>query len=242
MLPYLLMYHSITDARHDPYLITVGPDRFERQLDWLRRRGLRGTSVGELLAARAAARAAGRDATDATAHLVGLTFDDGYADFLTNALPVLRRYNWTATVFVVACRLGGDNGWDPKGPRKPLMTGDQVRRVADAGMEIGSHGLRHVSLPDTDDPTLADELRTSRAILREISGTPVDGFCYPYGHVDARTIAAVRTAGYDYGAAIWPSPFTGRNALPRTYIGDRDRAPQLFAKRIRHQFGFTRDR
>jgi peptidoglycan/xylan/chitin deacetylase (PgdA/CDA1 family) len=231
VLPFVLMYHSIADYAEDPYLVTVRPDRLDRQLRWLRRSGLRGTSMGELLAAWRSGSAEG---------LVGLTFDDGYADFAANALPVLRRHGCTATVFVLAGRLGGDNEWDADGPRKALMTADQVRAVADAGMEIGSHGLRHVSLSAADDTSLADEVIASRAVLRKISGQDIGGFCYPYGDVDRGAVAAVRDAGYDYGAAIWRSAFTGRWALPRTYVGDRDRAPRLFAKRIRHQFGFTR--
>ncbi len=137
-MPMVLMYHSVQPYTEDPYLVTVGPPRFEQQMRWLRRRGLRGVSIAELLAARAAGAGKG---------LVGLTFDDGYADFAEYALPVLRRYGFTATVFVIAGRMGGDNVWDPAGPRKPLLDADQVRALAEAGVEIGSHGLMHVSLP-----------------------------------------------------------------------------------------------
>ncbi len=126
-MPAVLMYHSVTPYQDDPYLVTVSPARFEAQLRWLRRRGLRGVSVAELLAARE--RGSGHD-------LVGLTFDDGYADFVEHALPALTRHGCTATVFVIAGRLGGDNAWDAEGPRKPLMTARQVRQAADAGIEI----------------------------------------------------------------------------------------------------------
>ena len=135
-MPMVLMYHSVQPYTDDPYLVTVGPPRFEQQMRWLSRRGLRGVSIAELLAARAAGAGKG---------LVGLTFDDGYADFAEYALPVLQRYGFTATVFVIAGRLGGDNVWDPAGPRKPLLDAAQVRRLAEAGVEIGSHGMQHVS-------------------------------------------------------------------------------------------------
>jgi len=206
----------------------VSPQRFEQQMRWLRARGWRGAAVRELLAAR---RAGGG------ARLVGLTFDDGYADFLGYALPVLRKYGFTATVFPIAGRLGGDNDWDPEGPRKPLLTADQVRQVAEAGMEIGSHGLAHISLVGIGDAGQVSELRDSRAALREISGQPVAGFCYPYGHVDSRTAAQVRAAGYDYGCAIWRSELNGAHALPRIFIGDRDSAARLWAKDLRHRLG-----
>src|SRR5216683_1919592 len=133
-MPVILMYHSIAPYEHDPYQVTVSPARFEQQMRWLRRRGLRGASVREVLDARASGCGPG---------LVGLTFDDGYADFAEYALPVLKQYGFSATVYVIAGRMGGDNEWDPEGPRKPLLTSQQVRQVADAGIEIGSHGLRH---------------------------------------------------------------------------------------------------
>src|SRR6266498_4146671 len=82
-MPLVLMYHSITPYMQDPYLVTVSPPRFEQQMSWLRRRGLRGTSVRELLAA--AERGEARS-------LVGLSFDDGYADLVEYVVPVLRRH------------------------------------------------------------------------------------------------------------------------------------------------------
>ena len=223
-MPLVAMYHSVAPYRRDPYRVTVSPARFGQQLAWLARRGRRGVSVRDLLAARAAGRGHG---------LVGLTFDDGYADFAEHALPVLRRFGFTATVFVIAGRLGGDNSWDPDGPRKPLLTADGVRRVADEGMEIGSHGLRHVSLPAAHG-ALDVETGGSRRILQDITGQPAGGFCYPYGHLDAEVVSAVRAAGYDYGCAIWPSEYAGRHALPRTYIGDADTSPRLWGKAMRH--------
>jgi peptidoglycan/xylan/chitin deacetylase (PgdA/CDA1 family) len=204
-MPAVLMYHSVTPCHEDPYLVTVSPERFGQQMRWLRRRGLRGVSVAELLAARDSG--AGDD-------LVGLTFDDGYADFAQHALPVLARHGFSATLFVIAGRLGGDNAWDAAGPRKPLLTARQVRQVAEAVIEIGSHGLRHVRLPSAAGPALTAETENSRVVLQGISGQPVAGFCYPYGDVDGRVVAGVREAGYEYGCAIWRSDHTGRHALP----------------------------
>lgn len=225
-MPPVLMYHSVSPYQQDPYLVTVSPPRFEQQLRWLRRRGLKGVSVGELLSARRAG--GGR-------HLVGLTFDDGYADFGEYAVPILQRYGFTGTVFAIAGRLGQDNAWDAEGPRKPLMTADQLRAVAAAGMEIGSHGMRHVSLREVADPaSLADEVAGSRERLQKLTGAEVAGFCYPYGHLSGQAVQRVRAAGYSYGCAIWRSEFTGRHALPRTYIGEADSWPRLRAKAMRH--------
>ncbi|WP_433476053.1 polysaccharide deacetylase family protein [Spirillospora sp. CA-142024] len=218
------MYHSVDHFDEDPHLVTVSPARFERQLGWLRARGLRGVGMAELLDAHNAGRARG---------LVGLTFDDGYADFATRAVPTLVRYGFGATVFVVSGRIGTYNAWDD-GPRKPLMTAEQVRIVAGAGMEVASHGRHHVSLPGTDDTELREELEESRAVLEDLTGGPVTGFAYPYGHATAREIEAVRAAGYDYACDIRPEE-PARHALPRTYVGDRDGPLRMRVKLVRHE-------
>jgi peptidoglycan/xylan/chitin deacetylase (PgdA/CDA1 family) len=223
--PFVLMYHSITAYTEDPYLVTVSPQRFERQMRWLHHRGLRGVSIGTLMAARL---------RNCDAGLVGLTFDDGYDDFVRYALPVLLRYGFTATAFIIAGRLGGQNGWDEQGPRKQLMTARQVREVAAAGMEIGSHGLRHIALTETTDLALRREQAHSRQILQDLTGTEVAGFCYPYGTLDRRVLDGVGEAGYEYGCAIWASQLTSRYALPRVYVGEPDGAARLGVKRLRH--------
>ena len=224
--PVVLMYHSVTPYSDDPYQITVSPHRFEQQLRWLERRGLRGVSMAGLIAARH------RGCDDG---LVGLTFDDGYEDFLRFVLPALQRRGFTATAFVIAGRLGGVNGWDAEGPRKPLMTAGQVREIAAAGMEIGSHGLRHVPLECAGGLALLHEQRLSRQILQEVTGAGVRGFCYPYGHLDGRIVTGVQEAGYDYGCAIWTSALTGPFALPRIYVGEPDGPARLRAKFLRHR-------
>lgn len=223
--PWLLMYHSVADPAHDPYRITVSPDRLHRQLGWLRARGLRGVGVAELLRARAAGRGA---------RLVGLTFDDGYQDFLDRAIPLLLRHGCTATLFVLPGMLGGVNDWDPLGPRRPLLTAHGIRAAAGAGMEIGSHGLAHRDLTAADDGALRAETARSRELLQEITGSGVAGFCYPYGTVDARAATAVRDAGYGYACAIDPGPLTGTYALPRAHIGEADTGPRLWLKRRLH--------
>lgn len=222
-VPWIAMYHSVGDCSEDPYRITVTPDRLDRQLTWLRRRGLRGVSIAELLAAPTR--------TD----LVGLTFDDGYADFLDHALPVLREHEFGATLFVLPGRLGGENAWDPLGPRKPLLTADGIRQACEAGVEIGSHGLTHTDLTGADDLRLKSEVVESRAALEELTGAPVDGFCYPYGRIDERAVDAVREAGYTYACAIDPGPLTGPHALPRLHIGQNDTAVRLFLKHRLHR-------
>jgi peptidoglycan/xylan/chitin deacetylase (PgdA/CDA1 family) len=221
MTPMVLMYHSVGPRRDDPYQVTVSPGRLAAQLGLLARLGLRGCSMRELLG-------------DPGPRKVGLTFDDGYRDFRTTALPLLREHGFTATVFVLAGRLGGDNGWEHAGPVKPLLTRAEVREVAAAGMEIGSHGLRHRELPAVPEDELGAEVAESRAVLEDLVAEPVTGFCYPYGACGPRELDAVRAAGYGYGAAVGAPPLPRQWAYPRTYAGEKDTAARLAAKYVRH--------
>ena len=129
--PYVLMYHSVSEYTDDPYLVTVDPARFERQLRWLRARGCTGVSMRELLAARRAGRARG---------LVGLTFDDGYTDFAEHAVPLLRAYGFRAELFVVSGLVGGDNAWEPEGfDRFELMGWDALETLPRQTGTVGAH-------------------------------------------------------------------------------------------------------
>ncbi|MEU1086355.1 polysaccharide deacetylase family protein [Streptomyces sp. NPDC005576] len=222
--PWIWTYHSVGDPSDDPYGITVSPERLEAQLTWLRSRRLTGVGVGTLLREHARGRRG----------LVGLTFDDGYADFVDEALPLLRRHGFTATVFVLPGRDGGTNEWDPEGPRKPLLTHTQIGGLARTGMEIGSHGLYHRDLTALPDQELHAETRRSRDLVRELTGTAPEGFCHPYGYADQRVVDSVREAGYAYGCALQPGVLVGEFALPRTHVGQADQGLRLRAKELRH--------
>ncbi|WP_073814676.1 polysaccharide deacetylase family protein [Kitasatospora sp. CB01950] len=227
LAPWILMYHSVAEEDEDPYQLTVSPERFAEQMDWLHRSGRRGVSVRELLAAQARGR---------ESRLVGLTFDDGYADFARHAVPVLREHGFTATAYVMPDLLGAANHWDAEGPRKKLLTVDQVTELAASGWEIGSHGLGHQALSGLPPAALERQTKESRHKLEDLVGGPVTGFCYPYGAVDLPATRAVRDAGYDYACAIEHSSLTGRHALPRCYVGDRDGVWRLRAKHGRHRW------
>jgi len=228
-VPLILMYHSVAAVPEDPNHVCVTPARFAEQMAWLASRGLRGVSIGTLVAALRDGRARG---------LVGITFDDGYDNILGNAVPELLRHHFTATMFIVSSRIGGTNEWDGE-PVWPLMTAGQVAEVAAAGMEIGSHSATHAKLPGLSEERLRAEVHDSRARLGELLGQPVRGFAYPYGKMDAAVRQAVRDAGYQYACSVETRPADmGDMALPRMTIGERDTAARLAAKK-RFYRGYT---
>lgn len=189
----ILMYHQISRRRGRSPLDKwrVSPEAFERQLDHLVARGIRGVALRDLLED---GRMEGRRAV--------LTFDDGFADFHERALPLLAARHFTATVFVVSDKVGGRNDWDDERPGDLLLGAGDLRELHRLGMEIGSHGATHRPLTRLDDSGLERETTGSRERLQEIVGEPVVSFCYPYGSFDERVVASVRRAGYRAATVI----------------------------------------
>jgi peptidoglycan/xylan/chitin deacetylase (PgdA/CDA1 family) len=117
---------------------------------------------------------------------VTITFDDGNASDLEIALPALRSRGLAATFFVVAGRIGMPGFLDRGG----------VRTLADAGMTIGCHGMRHRPWPSLDERSLHEELVDARRALEGIVGRPVTHAACPFGSYDRRVLASLRRSGY----------------------------------------------
>ncbi len=189
----VLMYHQVGEHRRGSRLNRwrVTPADFERQLAYLSRKGYRGVSLSEWL-----------DAPESKGKRAVLTFDDGFEGVLTNALPVMKRYGFTGTVFVVAGKIGGGNDWDGENPAERLLDEDGIQQLLRYGVEVGSHGYLHRPLPELTPAERSTETGKSRAVLEEITGRPVRTFCYPYGAFDPASMEAVRLAGYRAATVI----------------------------------------
>jgi peptidoglycan/xylan/chitin deacetylase (PgdA/CDA1 family) len=224
--PLILMYHGVDEVPEDPNHLFVSPRRFAEQMAWLERHGLRGVGVGALTDAMR---------EDGGRGLVGITFDDGYASVLESALPELKRRDFGATVFVLSERLGGTNDWDV-GPTWTLLDAHEVGVLAASGIEIGSHGSTHLRLQGATPEQLGSEVQGSRRKLAALVGTEIRGFAYPYGSFDGAAQRAVRDSGYHYACAVGaPRAERGPMALARIYIGQKDDAIRMTAKRMVHQ-------
>lgn len=228
-MPEILMYHHVEPLPLEPPPVHggsyVSPAELGRHLDALASRGY-GT--------RTLARAARPEQSGDKA--VVLTFDDACRCFAEHAAPALLERGMTATVFAVADQLGGTNTWDSGcGERtERLLDGPGLRRLADAGFEVGCHGASHRNLAEIDDEAvLAAETADARARLEDAVGRPVTTFCYPYGAVSEAARRAVREAGFvaavgivDHGVArpgdLW--------ALPRWPVWPGTGSWELLAK------------
>jgi peptidoglycan/xylan/chitin deacetylase (PgdA/CDA1 family) len=130
---------------------------------------------------------------------VAITFDDGFANLYTHALPVLQRHGLKATVYVITGMVGKTTKWTDGAkslPSLPILDWEQIAALRAAGVEIGAHSITHGFMTQYSDMRLRDELETPKHELEEMSGQPVGAFAYPQGDYDERVVEAVKRAGY----------------------------------------------
>jgi peptidoglycan/xylan/chitin deacetylase (PgdA/CDA1 family) len=179
----ILMYHYIREVSEaeDPlgFRLSVRPDRFAEQMAWLNQNGYTTLTMGELATCL-------RAEENCPRRPVALTFDDGYADVASEALPILKRYGFTATFYIVTGFV------DQPG----YLTRKQVRELHAAGMEIGSHTLSHAGLTGLSIAEARREIYWSKLILEEWLGSEVVSFSYPAGNYNAELAAIVQEVGY----------------------------------------------
>jgi hypothetical protein len=169
------------------------PDNFEEQLLVLRDRGYTTITMSELNDII-------RGKTAGPAKPVAITFDDGFSDQL-RALELLKKYNMKATFYII---VGGDlSNWCIGVERNNLSCGDsymnwqEIINLQRSGLvEIGSHTINHLSLPNQTLAVQRDEIIKSKKILEDKLGVSVTSFAYPYGNYNDSLVNIVKEAGY----------------------------------------------
>jgi peptidoglycan/xylan/chitin deacetylase (PgdA/CDA1 family) len=146
--------------------------------------------------------AALRDGAPLAEDTVAITFDDGYEDFSSLALPRLVDHGFTATLFVTTGWLAG-LGDDRHGSAPaPMLTWAGVRDAVAAGVEIGAHGVTHRALDSLDASALVVELEESKRIVEDEIQRAVHHVAYPFGYHNQEVLRAARRVGYRGGAAV----------------------------------------
>jgi peptidoglycan/xylan/chitin deacetylase (PgdA/CDA1 family) len=193
----ILVYHKIDrippGSRYPKNYVT--PEQFAAQLAFLARRGYTSIGFSEYLAYRRGERRLPR-------RPIILTFDDGYRSTRAIALPLLRQYGFTATIFLVTAYVGKTNLWDADEIQEPLLDAADVQEMRDTGIAFGSHTATHAHLPALRPVEVLRELRTSREQLGALLGKPVTVLCYPYGEYTRETLHFARDAGYEAGVIV----------------------------------------
>ena len=233
------MYHMVSTALKTSRFkgLRVAPDAFEQQIRFLHDNGWQFVTMSELIA---------HGSTPPT-KCVAITFDDGYEDNLTNALPVLERYNAKATIYLVWDR--HDRDWsvsrkshhdsgELKHERK--LSDDQMHQLLASGLiELGAHTLSHPNLRQLPPEQRRVEIQQCRTALEAHFNTPVASFAYPFGIYTQDDVQLVSEAGYTSAVTVAegiPNPTTDSALeLPRIKVSGKDSFPE-FRLKVRRGF------
>jgi peptidoglycan/xylan/chitin deacetylase (PgdA/CDA1 family) len=204
------MYHYISEPPPDANIyrrdLSVTPANFEMQLAWLRSQGYQSITLADLVYHLAVG-------WSLPEKPVILTFDDGYRDNYTNAFPLLKRYGYVGTFFLVTRPI--DYG-DPA-----YLTWDMVKEMHWAGMDFQPHSYRHFDLEGKDVDFLVYEIVGSKEAVEARTGETARFFSYPSGRYDPQTVAVLQSA-YFWGAVVIEQGAThtsdGLFELPRVRI------------------------
>ncbi len=213
----ILMYHSISSHASQAFRpCIVTPEAFEKHLSYLEEHRYTSLTVTQLVQALVTG-------STLPVRSVVITFDDGYADFYTAALPALQRHGFTATLYVATAFIGGTSRWLQhmgEGDR-PMLTWEQLVEINDSGIECGAHTHTHPALDMLPLSSARNEILRSRRLLEEHLGQHVASFAYPFGFHSPRLQQIVRESGFASACVIRRKMISDRDnlyALPRLAI------------------------
>lgn len=188
----ILYYHYIGNNPNPADLqrnaLSISPDKFDEQMGYLKNNGYTTISLDTLYAAL-------KNKASISNKSVILTFDDGYIDFFYNAYPILRKYGFSATVFIPTGLMG----------RGAYLTWSQIKEMSSSGFILfGSHSVHHYSLISLSKEIMINEITESKRVLQEQLGIPINFMAYPYGSTNSQVISEVIKAGFIGAVGTWP--------------------------------------
>jgi peptidoglycan/xylan/chitin deacetylase (PgdA/CDA1 family) len=195
----ILLYHSIgscSTARFRPF--ALDPRLFTDHMEYLRSAGYQALTVTQL------ASALDGSAGALPNRPVVVTFDDGFADFHTNALPVLDRLHIPATLYVTTGFVDDTSRWLRREGEttRPMLSWSQLGDVCASGVECGAHGHRHPQLDVLPLDAARADIVKSKNLLEERLSREIHSFAYPFGYYTARVRRSVCEAGFTSACAV----------------------------------------
>jgi peptidoglycan/xylan/chitin deacetylase (PgdA/CDA1 family) len=228
----ILMYHSISDnlfGKSHPYFhINTLPEVFSQQMRWLRNAGYRAIDLPEAWAGL-------QSGTDLSKTVV-ITFDDGYRDFYTDALPILKQCGFTVTIFLATDRI---RSAPARIEGADYLTWRDVRELHSEGIRFGAHTVSHPDLRSLGPDQLEYEVGHSKEVIEQELGVAVDTFSYPFAFPEedknfTRFLEdSLSNLGFDYGVSTIlgrASRGSNRFFLPRIPVNSYDDAALFRAK------------
>jgi peptidoglycan/xylan/chitin deacetylase (PgdA/CDA1 family) len=240
--PTFLLYHDVLAVAGGE--VRVARTRFERHVATIADAGFRFVPMASFLGTLPAEDGAPTAASPLTSRDVVVTIDDGSRSFFDVAWPVLKDHGVTPTLFVLAGFMGLSGDVD-------FMTWDDLDMLAEAGVDIGSHGTAHVPLDQIDPARAQDDVLGGAAALRERGFSP-HTFAYPFGRYNAPTKQLVRDAGFEAAFSVmgggWDryeirrrlfsgleNPATTRLVMSRAFFPVREALRAVVPKRFLRQ-------
>ncbi len=193
----ILMYHQVAPefpASFSKY--TVTPQAFEAQMKWLSLARYTPVTLDVLLD--------GRNSSSLPARPVVITFDDGYQGCADYALPILKKYGFTAVFYLIVGLVGQNTPWlkAQLDIDYPLMNWDTVQQMRKDGFQIGSHAMTHPHLDALTPQDCRAELQLSRRLLEERLNTEIRHLAYPFGDYNQEVRAIAAETGYQTACSV----------------------------------------
>ncbi len=212
------MYHSISQSANPKFKqFAVPVTAFSEQMAYLYRHRYTPITVTRLIQTRSEAESVLPERP------VVLTFDDGYADFFTAALPVLQKYGFPATLYMATAFINGTSEWLQREGEatRPILAWEQLRETIRCGIECGAHSHSHPQLDMLPCSLAQGEIILSKKLLERHLDQEIFSFAYPYGYYNAQLPLLLQAAGFTSACAVKHHMYTGRSnlfALPRLMV------------------------
>lgn len=174
----VLNYHLISNKKINALAIT--PQEFDEQMAYLHNNGYTTISPDQLLNSI-------QYSEPLPENPILITFDDGYRDAYLEAYPILKKYNFTATIFLITDYVGNNSRY---------LSWEEVKEMHDNGITFGSHTLNHISLSDSTNEYVEYQLTKSREAIEWRLKEPVKYFAYPGGFYNQTTTQLLKQTGY----------------------------------------------
>lgn len=207
----ILMYHFVLPEIDSKNKLEVSLNTFERQMRFLKERHYNVIpleSLAQLI----------KDKKKMPARTIAITFDDTRKVNYTRAFPLIKKFNFPVTMFIIVAQ--ADQPW--------RLSWNETRQMRDSGLvDFGSHSLNHPNfLEGISEETLKREIIDSKEIMEEKLNSSINSFSYPFGELNLKIKKIVREAGYKLAVATYPRGHYADNdvyALKRVAIFEGDK-------------------